>query len=85
MTIDDDIITELKETAYRDGKPFKRVVNETLRAGIAFAQEPKRGKRYRIKPASLGGVRPGIDLAKALRLSDGIEDEEIRRKLEARK
>lgn len=85
LTIDDEIIAELKETAHRHGKSFKRVVNETLRAGLVAANRPRRGKRYRIRPASLGGVRPGFDLAKALQLSDALEDEEIHRKLEARK
>lgn len=85
LTVDDDIIVELKETAHRDGKSFKRIVNETLRAGLAAVNRPSRGKRYRIRPASLGGVRPGFDLAKALQLSDTLADAESHRKLEARK
>jgi hypothetical protein len=34
---------------------------------------------------SLGGVTPGVDLDKALRLAEALEDEAIARKLEMRK
>ncbi len=40
---------------------------------------------YRLKPASLGGVLPGLDLTKALQVAASLEDEEIARKLELRK
>jgi hypothetical protein len=85
LTIDDRIAKQLKALAYRSGKPFKQVVNETLEAGIAGRETATRGRPYRVKPASLGGVVPGIDLTKALRLAASLEDEEIARKLELRK
>jgi hypothetical protein len=75
----------LKVLAHRSGKPFRRVVNETLQAGLAAAESPPRARRYRLRPVSLGGVMPGIDLTKALRLADALEDDEIARKLELRK
>lgn len=84
LTIDDRIAKTLKALAYRSGKPFKQVVNETLAAGLT-AREPAPARPYRVKPASLGGVVPGIDLTKALRLAAALEDEEIARKLELRK
>lgn len=85
LTLDDDIAAALKEAAYRTGRSFKAAVNETLRAGLAAIEAPPRRKRYRVVPASLGGVRPGIDLDKALQLADALEDEGIARKLELRK
>ena len=54
-------------------------------AGLQTQQAPPRTKRYRIHPTSLGGVMPGIDLNKALRLADALEDAAIARKLEERK
>ncbi len=74
----------MKALAHRSGKPFKQVVNETLQAGLSAREAPK-PKRYRVKPASLGGVMPGFDIDKALRLAAALEDEEIARKLELRK
>ena len=85
LTIDDRIAKALKTLAHRSGKPFKRVVNETLLAGLAAREAPGKARPYRVKPVSLGGVVPGIDLTKALRLADALEDDEIARKLELRK
>ncbi len=85
LTLDDDITAALKETAYRTGASFKAVVNNTLRLGLAALDAPPKAKRYRLEPAALGGVLPGIDLDKALSLADALEDEGIARKLELRK
>lgn len=85
LTIDDRIAQALKALAHRSGKPFKRVVNETLQAGLAAGEVPPKARRYRVHAVSLGGVMPGIDLTKALRLADALEDDEIARKLGMRK
>lgn len=85
LTIDDKIAKALKAAAYRSGKSFKQIVNETLRAGLAAKQVPPKPKPYKVKPASLGGVMAGIDLDKALRVAESIEDDEIARKLQMRK
>lgn len=85
LTIEERIARDLKEIAHRSGKPFKVIVNETLLAGLAAKRAPMKQKRYRLRPASLGGVLPGIDLHKALAVADALEDQEIARKLELRK
>lgn len=85
LTLDDRIAKALKALAHGSGKPFKQVLNETLQAGLAAGEAPPRARPYRVKPASLGGVLPGVDLTKALRLAGSLEDEEIARKLELRK
>ena len=84
LTLDDDVAAALKEKAFRSGRPFRAVVNEALRTGLREAgSAPPR--RYRLKPARLGGVLPGIDLDRALALADSLEDVEVARKLELRK
>jgi len=60
-------------------------VNETLYAGLDAKKSARPACRYRVKPASLGNPLPGINLDKALQLSDSLEDVEIARKLELRK
>lgn len=85
LTIDERLARDLKEIAHRSGKPFKQVVNETLHAGLSAGKAPRRARRYRLKPASLGQPLPGIDLDKALQLADALEDVEIARKIELRK
>lgn len=84
LTLDDQVARELKEVAHRAGKPFKDVVNETLRHGLC-AKHSRPPKAYRLATVSLGGVRAGVNLDKALSIADAIEDEEIARKLELRK
>jgi hypothetical protein len=84
LTIDDHIARALKELAQRSGKPLKQVVNETLRAGLS-ATGARRSRPYKVKPAALGGVTPGINLDKALALADAIEDQELATKMQLRK
>lgn len=84
LTIDDGLARALKDLAHRTNKPFKQVVNETLRAGLS-TKGARRSKPYKVKPASLGGVSPGIDLDRALALADAIEDQELAIKLQLRK
>ena len=85
LTIDDDIAAALKKAAHRSGKPFKQVVNQALRAGLASKGPPSAGKPYRIQPVALGPLLVRADLDKAVQLADALEDEEIARKLELRK
>lgn len=85
LTLEDRIERDLKELAHRSGKPFKTVVNETLRAGLAARQATRARKPYRLRPASLGGILLEVDLDKALSLSDSLEDEAVATKLDLRK
>jgi hypothetical protein len=84
LTIDDHLARALRDLAHRSGKPFKQVVNETLRAGLSGAGAGRR-KPYRVEPAALGGVLPGVNLDKALALADAIEDQELAAKIGLRK
>jgi hypothetical protein len=84
LTIDDDLAEALRARAHKARRPFKDIVNEALRAGLADRTRV-RPRRYRLRPAALGGVCPGFNLDKALALADALEDEGIARKLEGRK
>jgi hypothetical protein len=84
LTLDDRIAKALKALAHRTGRPFKQVVNETLQKGLV-AGEVRKPRPYRLKPVSLGGPLPGINIDKALRLSAALEDDEIARELDLRK
>ncbi|MCP3958054.1 MAG: DUF2191 domain-containing protein [bacterium] len=85
LTLDDDLAAALKEAAYRTGRSFKTAVNDALRAGMAALDAPPRARRFRMKPASLGDLRPGVDLDRALQLAEAMDNEGIARKLELRK
>jgi len=79
ITLDDDLAQMLRDRARERDVPFKQVVNEAIRTGLAG--DRPRAKRYRMKPRSLG-VRAGVDLTKALTLAAELEDAEIVAKLE---
>jgi hypothetical protein len=85
LTLDERIAKALKDVAHRTGRPLKQVVNDALRAGLAAGQAAAKARRYRVKPAALGGIVGSVDLHKALRLADALEDREIARKLALRK
>ncbi len=85
LTIDDEIAGRLKEIAYRTGKSFKSVVNDSLRAGISRRPDSPAPKSYRVNPVAMGEVVGPYNLDKALLLADRIESEEIARKLQQRK
>lgn len=84
LTIEDRLAEELKRAAHSSGKSFKQVVNEALRAGLAARDRPP-ARPYRLEPAHMGAVTPGIDLTRARQLSDGLEDDALADKLEQRK
>jgi hypothetical protein len=79
LTLDDDLAIKLKQRARERDVPFKQVLNEAVRAGLAA--RPRAAKPYRMKPRDLR-VRSDVDLTKALTLAAELEDEEIVRKLE---
>ena len=83
LTLDDDLARTLRREAARAGRPFKEVVNAAIRRGLTTPKAS--AKPYRLHPVSLGGVAPEVDLDRALRLADALEDEAIAAKLDARR
>jgi hypothetical protein len=82
VTLDEDVAANLKQKARERGVPFKVVLNDAVRVGLARGSPPSRRFRVQARPM---GVRPGVNLDKALRLADELEDAEIVRKLDLRK
>jgi hypothetical protein len=84
LTIDDDLMRELKQKANEADLPVKEIVNKALRAGLKEIDKPKPTKPYKCKSFSLG-YPPRADLDHALDLAERLEAEEIARKLSLRK
>jgi hypothetical protein len=82
IDLDPDIDARLRALASERGVPLRTVINDTLRAGVSAGIGD--GPAYQL-PSRRLGVRPGIDLDKALRLAGQVEDDEIVRKLDLRK
>lgn len=85
LTLDDELAAALREAAHESGRPFRAVVNETLRAGLTASGRRPRPRRYRVEPASLGGALPGVDLDRTLALADRLEEAALADKLAQRK
>lgn len=82
VTLDPDLVAKLKRVAHERGISFKEALNGALRTGLGEHVVPARP--YRVRPRRLG-LRPGVDLDRALRLAAALEDEETIRSLELRK
>lgn len=82
VTIDPDLAARIKRITRERGISFKEALNSLLRAGLGA--EVQVSRPYSL-PARRLGLRPDIDLDKALGLAAGLEDEQIIRKLEVRK
>jgi hypothetical protein len=81
VVLDPDVAAKLKAIARQRGISFKQALNQAVRAGLGSRQTSRPFEQY-TQPM---GLRPGVDLDKALRLAGALEDEEIARKLEVRK
>lgn len=82
VTLDSDVAAKLKRLAGERQISFKEALNSTVRSGLQRQEHPVRPYRA---PSRRLGLRPGIDLAKALRLVGEQEDAETLRELELRK
>lgn len=80
LTLDDQLLRQLRARAASSGKPFRQVVDEVLRAGLA-GRAPADRPPYRCPSFSIGGLAAGVDLDKALRLAGELEDEALAEKL----
>ena len=59
LTLDDDVAARLQAEARRSGRPFKVVVNEYLRAGLAQRRAARKAARFTVEPFDLGGPESG--------------------------
>ena len=75
LTLDDDLADAFKQRAKLLDVPFKQVVNDALRRGLA-PEAPEDRSVFRIRPLR-GGFRPGIDPMKLNQLNDQLEVEDF--------
>jgi len=72
LTIDNDLAPKLKEKARREGRSFKEVVNEALRAGLGVQSKPRRRRFFKVT-AKRCGFRRGVDPGRLNQLVDELE------------
>jgi hypothetical protein len=74
VTLDRDVERILRETAARTHRPFKKVLNDTLRAGIEQSAGMGQSEPFVLKARPMG-LRAGHDPAGFNRLADDLEAE----------
>lgn len=76
VSIDDDLLTRLREEAQRRKRPMRSVVNEALRVGLTRLSEAADDRPFTVKPYPLG-LKPGFHGMSLNQLYDQIEAESI--------
>lgn len=74
LTLDDDVAAQLQQLRAREDKPFKQLVNEALRAGLAQRSEPEtRPQGPFTRPVDLGRPLLGEldDVSATLTVAEG--------------
>jgi hypothetical protein len=72
LTLDDDIAAKLKAESRKTGRPFKQVVNETLREGFFARKTRKELPPFKVRARPLG-LRPGLNYDCVWKLLEEIE------------
>jgi hypothetical protein len=75
LTIDDDLLAQLRQEAARARRPVHELLNERLRMGFTVAARARQAGRFVVKPLSAGGFAAGVDEAKLNQLVDDLETE----------
>lgn len=73
LTLDPDVVRLIEEAIHRLRKPFKHVVNDALRRGLAPGGRRAPASRYRVRPHA-AQLLPGLDRSKLNALADEFED-----------
>lgn len=73
VTLDPDVARLLEEARHRSKRPFKQVLNDAVRAGLA--RPLVRSPPFKQRVFSLG--RAKVDLTKATALAGELEDQEV--------
>ena len=77
LTLEDDVMERARAVAARLHEPFRKVVNEALRAGLKTVEAPAVSRPYRTKPHKLG-LKPGLNFDNIQELLSQIEGEASR-------
>ena len=72
LTLDEDVAAKLRSEARKKGKPFKQVVNDALRQGLAVRTATRKATAFRVKARPMR-LRPGLSLDSISSLIEQVE------------
>jgi hypothetical protein len=75
IPIDDDVLSKARKVAEKLNQPFRRVINDALRAGLQLVEEPADAKPYKTIPHKMG-LMPGRNLDNVQELISQVELED---------
>ena len=73
LTLDEDVAAKLQAAARRSGRPFREVVNEALRRGLAARRTAASRAPFKVVARDLGQLRPGLSLDNVAELLEQVE------------
>jgi hypothetical protein len=73
LTLDDDVAAKLKAESRRAGRPFREIVNETLRRGLTSRRLTVQRQAFNAKVRDLGDLKPGLSLDRVAELIERVE------------
>jgi hypothetical protein len=73
LTLDDDVAAKLKAESRRAGRPFREIVNETLRHGLASRRTTAPRQPFRVGARDLGKLKRGLSLDNIGELVEQLE------------
>ena len=80
LTIDDDVAGILQRQSRELDKPFKELVNNALRKGLAENLTEKK-RKITVRPHDFGAIKAGLDMDRMNQLVDELEVEDYLRKV----
>jgi hypothetical protein len=73
LTLDEDVAAKLKTESQRAGRPFREIVNETLRRGLESRRATAQQRAFKVTTRDLGNLKPGLSLDNVAELIEHVE------------
>ncbi len=73
LTLDDDVALKLKIESQRAGRPFREIVNDTLRRGLDSRRATSQRRAFEVTARHLGDLKPGLSLDNIAELIERAE------------
>jgi len=73
ITLDEDVAVKLQAEARKSGRPFKQVVNDAIRTGLAAQRRARKLPPFAISEQHLFRLKPGFDYDKVEELFDHLD------------
>jgi hypothetical protein len=73
LTLDDDVAAKLNSESQCAGRPFREIVNETLRRGLESRRATAERLAFKITARDLGNLKPGLSLDNIMEFIEHVD------------